>query len=169
MTASPALRRFLALLPVIAGLAAPAAAFDRDQWTGGVSDDGTYTLHCTLPSCTPDTLLSFRLHPARLATSAADYDQIIAAALAELARRGIRAETEPAIWVSLGRATLYRAKRILTLPDGRRQYYVAGHLIGPGLGLSLFAVAPAPATAEDDFDGLVDHLVRHPPRDRQAE
>lgn len=141
-----------------------ALAFDPDAWTGGVRDDGTYTLTCAHEGCTVDTFMTYRRRPPRAIASAADYDRLIAGALPELSRRGITAETRPAVRSKSGRFVLYRATRTLALPDGRRQYYVAGMLVGDELSISLMAVAPDPALAARNFDGLADHLAHHTPK-----
>jgi hypothetical protein len=157
--------------PILAGFlvgalaSSPCLAFDRDQWQGGTRGDGTYRLTCTMPECTTDTFLSFTLRPPNAVGSVKDYERTIAAAMPELEKRGIRAETSAATRSTIGRFTLYRAKRTLTLPDGRKQYYAAGMLVGSDLSVSLFGVAPRPEIAERNFEGLADHLARHPPKD----
>lgn len=158
--------RGLALVVAVAVLVAPTAvgAFDRDAWTGGVQDDGTYRLTCARGGCSDDTFMTFRRRPAHAIADAAAYDRSIAGAVPELRKRGITAETTPAVRSQVARFVLYRATRTLTLPDGRRQYYVAGMLVGDDYSLSLMAVAPAAGLAARNFDGLADYLAHHPPK-----
>lgn len=159
----PSTRR-LALIAALVLAPSAAHAFDRDAWTGGVQSDGTFQLTCARAGCSPDTLMTFRRRPARAVANAAAYDGLIAGAVPELRKRGITAETTPAVRSQLGRFTLYRATRTLTLPDGRRQYYVAGMLVGDDYSLSLTAVAPTSDLAAHNFDGLADYLAHHPPK-----
>lgn len=163
---SPACPTLTALALALALTATPAAAqsFDPDRWTGGTTGDGTYRLTCRPASaCTADTFLSFTPKPPRAVTNAEAYERLIAGALPELKKRGIAAETTPATRATLGRFTLYRATRTLTLPDGRKQYYVAGMLVGDEQSVSLFAVAPRADLAAENFAAFSRWLADHPP------
>ncbi|TBW38211.1 hypothetical protein EYW49_09680 [Siculibacillus lacustris] len=152
----------VAFLAAAIALAAPAAAFDRAQWSGERAADGFYRLWCD--ACTDGSLLAFEIEPPRTVADAAGFRARLAGQVPGFAKAGILATTGEVRRSAIGAYTLYRATRTLAFANGRKQVGPVGMLVGDEVSVEFYSLSLAPAVAERNFSDFATYLAHHAPR-----
>ncbi|TBW38210.1 hypothetical protein EYW49_09675 [Siculibacillus lacustris] len=157
----------VALFAAALALPAPAAAFDRAQWSFGQASTGTWYLRCRAAACGGDSIASYRVQKPRLYASLEAYAQSRPARVTTLREvlGSIMSDGKPNRRRH-GAYTEYWVESSVVSRQGGHEAYISGVLVGDRLSYTIVSSAHDADRARRHYRELSDALAAgRPPLD----